>query len=87
MLIWNEDDFQTLVVVREITFESREVSFNLFAFLNCKSVKILHEILCENVSHITKKNVKSTASGSYKDLEKMRPLPKIDHHGEGSTCN
>jgi len=64
-----EEWFQTLVVVRGRTSECREASSVVFAFLSLKCIKILNEILCENVTHITKKYVKSTSSESYKDLE------------------
>ena len=65
----SEEWFQTLVAVRGGTCERREASSVVFAFLSLKCIKILNEILCENVNHITKKYVKSTSSESYKGLE------------------
>lgn len=80
-----ENDFQTLVVVRR-TSNCREASFIFFALQNLNSIEILHEILCESVSHITLKNLKSIAQEAA-IIWKRRPLVRIDHYREGSNCN
>lgn len=64
-----EEWFQTLGAVREGTSEHWEAASVMFAFLSLQCIKILNEILWENVNYITKKYVQNASSESYKDWE------------------
>lgn len=51
------------------TSEHWEAASVMFAFLSLNCIKILNEILWENVNYITKKYVQNTSSESYKYWE------------------